>query len=85
LRRREEKRKIVNKKASKFTFSVIAIQIILIPEARAGLAEYFEFYNKERFHQSLDSKTPWQVYCQGSIEGLQVMPSVTEALHLNYA
>jgi len=33
-----------------------------IPEARTGLVEYFEFYNKERFHQSLDNKTPWQVY-----------------------
>ena len=33
-----------------------------IPEARMGLAEYFEFYNKERFHQSLDNKTPWAVY-----------------------
>lgn len=33
-----------------------------IPEARSGLAEYFDFYNKERFHQSLDNKTPWAVY-----------------------
>jgi len=33
-----------------------------IPEARTGLTEYFEFYNKERYHQSLDNKTPWQVY-----------------------
>ena len=33
-----------------------------IPEARIGLAEYFEFYNKERPHQSLDNKTPWAVY-----------------------
>ena len=33
-----------------------------IPEARAGLAEYFEFYNKERPHQGLDNKTPWEVY-----------------------
>lgn len=33
-----------------------------IPEARSGLTEYFEFYNKERFHQSLDNKTPWVVY-----------------------
>jgi putative transposase len=33
-----------------------------IPEARAGLGDYFEFYNKKRYHQSLDNKTPWQVY-----------------------
>lgn len=31
-------------------------------EVRAGLAEYFRFYNTERYHQSLDNKTPWQVY-----------------------
>lgn len=54
-----------------------------IPEARAGLGEYFEFYNKERFHQGLDNKTPWQVYCQGSVEGLQGRPSTPEPLHLN--
>lgn len=27
-----------------------------------GLKEYFEFYNNERFHQSLDYKTPAQLY-----------------------
>ena len=31
-------------------------------EARNGLEKYFEFYNKERFHQSLGYKTPAQVY-----------------------
>jgi len=33
-----------------------------IPEARRGLTVYFERYNKERFHQSLGYKTPWQIY-----------------------
>ncbi len=33
-----------------------------MPEAKAGLKRYFEFYNRERFHQSLDYRTPWQVY-----------------------
>ena len=28
----------------------------------AGLTAYFEFYNHERFHQSLDYRTPAQVY-----------------------
>lgn len=37
-----------------------------IPQARAGLSEYFYFYNNERFHQSLDYKTPWQVYTQSA-------------------
>lgn len=54
-----------------------------IPEARTGLAEYFEFYNKERFHQSLDNKTPWQVYCGGGIEGHEVQPLMTEVFYLN--
>lgn len=54
-----------------------------IPEARAGLTEYFEFYNKERFHQSLDNKTPWQVYCRGIVEGYEVRPLMTGVLYLN--
>ena len=35
-------------------------------ELERGLAQYFQFYNNERFHQSLDYKTPVQVYydCQ---------------------
>ena len=31
-------------------------------QARVGLNEYFEFYNYERLHQSLDYHTPAQVY-----------------------
>lgn len=33
-----------------------------IEEARAGLAAYFQFYNHERRHQSLDYRTPNEVY-----------------------
>jgi putative transposase len=33
-----------------------------IAEARGGLGAYFEFYNHRRRHQSLDSKTPDEVY-----------------------
>ena len=33
-----------------------------IPEAEAGLREYFDFYNMERSHQSLDYSTPWQIF-----------------------
>lgn len=35
------------------------------PELRRGLDEYFEFYCFERFHQSLDYRTPWDVYREG--------------------
>lgn len=37
-----------------------------IPEARAGLSEYFTFYNKKRRHQSLDYRTPYEVYFKPS-------------------
>ena len=33
-----------------------------VAEARSGLREFFDFYNHERFHQSLDYRTPAQVY-----------------------
>jgi putative transposase len=33
-----------------------------IAEARQGLGEYFEFYNRQRRHQSLDRRTPDDVY-----------------------
>ena len=33
-----------------------------IPEVREGLNEYFPFYNNERRHQSLDYKTPAEIY-----------------------
>jgi len=31
-------------------------------QAREGLEKYFEFYNRQRFHQSLGYKTPSQLY-----------------------
>ena len=33
-----------------------------IPEARDVLKEYFNFYNDERLHQSLDYETPAAIY-----------------------
>ena len=30
--------------------------------AQRRLRDYFNFYNRERFHQSLDYRTPYQVY-----------------------
>lgn len=33
-----------------------------VPEVVAGLRKYFLFYNTERQHQSLDYKTPQEVY-----------------------
>jgi putative transposase len=33
-----------------------------VAEARAGIARYFQFYNRERLHQSLDYRTPAAIY-----------------------
>ena len=33
-----------------------------VPELDAGLAEYFQFYNDERLHQSLNYRTPAEVH-----------------------
>ena len=33
-----------------------------VPELRLGLQQYFEFYNHQRLHQSLDYQTPAEVY-----------------------
>ena len=36
-----------------------------LPEARRGLAAYFDFYNNQRRHQSLGDRTPVEVYNHG--------------------
>jgi len=38
-----------------------------IPEVQLGLAEYFDFYNNERYHQSLDYQTPREVLCKAQL------------------
>ena len=34
----------------------------LVPEARANIGRYFQFYNYERPHQSLEYRTPADLY-----------------------
>jgi len=41
-------------------------ELASVNEARCGLAQFFKFYNNERFHQALDYKTPVQIYGAGS-------------------
>jgi putative transposase len=36
-----------------------------VPQLETGLGRYFPFYNEERLHQSLDYRTPGQVYREG--------------------
>ncbi|HNS32319.1 MAG TPA: integrase core domain-containing protein [bacterium] len=38
-----------------------------IKEGKEGLKTYFRFYNEERFHRSLNKKTPAAVYFGGKI------------------
>jgi putative transposase len=33
-----------------------------VQEAHEGLGQYFKFYNRERFHQALDYRTPYEVF-----------------------
>jgi putative transposase len=40
-----------------------------VPQLRQGLGAYFPFYNDERRHQSLDYRTPAEVYRQGRRAG----------------
>jgi putative transposase len=34
----------------------------LVPEAHHGIEKYFQFYNYQRLHQSLDYRTPATIY-----------------------
>jgi putative transposase len=43
-----------------------------IPEAHKGLKEYFDYYNMERRHSSLDHKTPWTVFSGLELTGPEV-------------
>jgi putative transposase len=43
-----------------------------IPETREGLREYFDWYNMERLHQSLDYKTPWDIFSGLEMTGSEV-------------
>jgi putative transposase len=36
-----------------------------VPELESGLAAYFRFYDEDRPHQSLDYRTPGEVYRAG--------------------
>ncbi len=49
-----------------------------VPELLLGLADYFEFHNSERFHQSLDYLTPDEVYRTASGGGAKIVDKFSE-------
>ena len=50
-----------------------------ITDVRQGLKTYFNFYNTERLHQSLEYQTPWEVY-----SGLKFVAPVQKISHLKF-
>ena len=49
-----------------------------MPEAHKGLKEYFDYYNMERRHSSIEDQTPWTVF-----SGLELIGSEVAAFHKN--
>lgn len=45
-------------------------------ELKAGLKRYFEFYNSERFHQSLEYQTPNEMYASRFTEQIDQLGQV---------
>jgi len=43
-----------------------------VPEAKQGINDYMTFYNQERPHQSLNYKTPAEVYFDRNKQGKQI-------------
>ena len=50
-----------------------------VTDVRQGLKLYFNVYNTERLHQSLEYQTPWEVY-----SGLKFVPPVQKISHLKF-
>lgn len=53
--------------------NIYIMEYATMSDARFGLGAYFNKYNTERLHQSLDYQTPWEVY-----SGLKFVQSVQE-------
>ena len=49
-----------------------------IPEVRSGLAKYFLFYNRERIHEALDYRTPYELYVKDRMKN-----ATTQALTMH--
>ena len=51
---------------------------VTVPELLLGLTEYFVFYNTERPHQSLDYRTPDEIYRTASGGGASIVDQFSE-------
>lgn len=47
-----------------------------IPEAQEGLRDYFDYYNMQRRHSSLEHKTPWMIF--SGLEKLELQAGVAQ-------
>jgi putative transposase len=52
---------------------IYRIDLISVQEAKEAIAEYMEFYNHHRLHQSLDYQTPAKVHFEGSTGPMDMM------------
>jgi len=48
-----------------------------IPEAQEGLRNYFDYYNMQRRHSSLEHKTPWVIF--SGLERLELQAGVAQS------
>jgi len=55
-----------------------------VKEAKAAISAYFHFYNTERLHQSLNYKTPAEIYFKrNDLENIKIFRQANEIIHLN--
>jgi putative transposase len=55
-------------------------------EAKINIGAYFHFYNTQRLHQSLNYKTPAEVYFErNELKNIKIYRQANENIHLNYA
>ena len=55
-----------------------------VKEAKANISAYFHFYNTERLHQSLNYKTPAEIYFKrNDLENIKIFRQANEISHLN--
>jgi len=55
-----------------------------VQEVKANISAYFHFYNTERLHQSLNYKTPAEIYFKrNDLENIKIFRQANENIHLN--